>query len=58
VDDMKLEKKNRSVNEPIFFYTSGSRQSLELVVNRVDKNKVTGYISAPKTGAVAQSSGG
>ena len=57
VDDMKLEKKNRSVNEPIFFYTSGSRQSLELVINRVDKNKVTGYISAPKAVAVAQSSG-
>jgi len=57
VDDMKLEKKNRSINEPIFFYTAGSRQSLELVVNRVDKNKVTGYISAPKAGAVAHSSG-
>lgn len=58
VDDMKLEKKNRSINEPIFFYTAGSRQALELVVNRVEKNKVTGYLSAPKAGAVAQSSGG
>jgi len=57
VDDMKLEKKNRSINEPIFFYTAGSRQALELVVNHVDKNKVTGYLSAPKTGAVVQSSG-
>ncbi|HKO04180.1 MAG TPA: hypothetical protein VJW51_05510 [Candidatus Acidoferrales bacterium] len=57
VDDMKLEKKNRSINEPIFFYTAGSRQSLELVINRVEKNKVTGYLSAPKAGAVAQSSG-
>lgn len=59
VDDMKLEKKNRSINEPIFFYTSGSRQSLELVVNQVSKNKVTGYLSAPKgtTTAAAQSSG-
>ena len=59
VDDMKLEKKNRSVNEPIFFYTTGSRQSLELVVNSVSKNKVSGYLSAPKgaTTATAQSSG-
>jgi chromosome segregation ATPase len=57
VDDMKLEKKNRSINEPIFFYTTGSRQSLELVVNKVEKNKVIGYLSAPKAASVAQSSG-
>ena len=50
VDDMNLEKKNRSVNEPIFFYTQGSRSSLELVVNKIAKNKVTGYLSTPKTG--------
>jgi len=57
VDDMKLEKKNRSINEPIFFYTSGSRQALELVINRVEKNKASGYLSAPKANSVAQSSG-
>ena len=48
VDDLRLEKKNRSINEPIYFYTQGSRQALELVVNRVDKNKITGYLSVPK----------
>jgi chromosome segregation ATPase len=48
VDDMKLEKKNRSVNEPIYFYTSGSRAPLELVVNKIGKNKITGYLSSPK----------
>ena len=57
VDDMKLEKKNRSINEPIFFYTAGSRQALELVINKVEKNKVSGYVSAPKTVQTAQSSG-
>lgn len=54
VDDMKLEKKNRAVNEPIFFYTRGSRQALELVVNKIDKDKITGYVSAPKTMQDAQ----
>jgi len=49
VDDMKLEKKNRAVNEPIFFYTRGSRQAMELVVNQIGKDKITGYISAPKS---------
>jgi len=49
VDDMRLEKKNRSVDEPIYFYTRGVRVPLELVVNRVGKNQVTGYLSVPRT---------
>jgi hypothetical protein len=48
VDDMRLEKKNRSVDEPIYFYTRGNRTPAELVVNRVGKNQVTGYLSMPK----------
>ena len=50
VDDMNLEKKNRSVNEPIFFYTNGSRSKLEMVVNKIGKNTVTGYLSTQKAG--------
>lgn len=48
VDDMRLEKKNRSVDEPIYFYTRGTRAPLELVINSIGKNKVSGYISVPK----------
>jgi hypothetical protein len=48
VDDMRLEKKNRSVNEPIYFLTRGAHRPLELVVNEVRKNKVSGYVSVPK----------
>ena len=48
VDDMRLEKKNRAVDEPIYFYTRGTRAPLELVVNTIGKDKVTGYISVPK----------
>jgi hypothetical protein len=48
VDDMRLEKKNRSVDEPIYFYTRSSHAPLELVVNQVGKNKVVGYLSTPK----------
>ncbi len=50
-DDLRLEKKNRSVNEPIYFYTRGTRAPLELVVNQVGKNKVVGYLSVPKVSA-------
>lgn len=53
-DDKSFEKKNRSVNEPIFFYTGGTRQALELVVNKVTKTSATGYLSIPKsTGTTA-----
>ncbi len=47
-DDKSFEKKNRSVNEPIFFYTGGSRAALELVVNKVTKTTAAGYLSMPK----------
>jgi len=50
-DDMEIEKKDRSVNEPIFFYLRGSKRFYELVVNKVESGKVMGYISTPK-GAV------
>jgi len=47
-DDKSFEKKNRSVNEPIFFYTGGTRAALELVVNKVSKTTASGYLSVPK----------
>lgn len=54
-DDNSFEKKNRSVNEPIFFYTGGSRSALELVVNKVTKSSATGYLSVPKAAPAAAS---
>lgn len=59
-DDKSFEKKNRSVNEPIFFYTGGTRQAVELVINKVSKTTATGYLSVPKTGAstAASNTGG
>jgi chromosome segregation ATPase len=55
-DDKEFEKKNRSVNEPIFFYVGGSRASLELVVNKVTKTTASGYLSVPKSGSTASAS--
>ncbi len=57
VDDMRLEKKNRAINEPIFFYTRSTRAPYELVVNQVGKNKVVGYMSMPKGTAAPSGSG-
>ncbi len=54
-DDKNFEKKDRSVNEPIFFYTGGSRAALELVINKVTKTGATGYLSLPKSGTTSAS---
>jgi len=48
VDDLRLEKKNRAIDEPIYFYTRGTRVPLELVVNQIGKDKLVGYMSVPK----------
>lgn len=53
VEDKRYEKKNRSVNEPIFFYTSGTRMPDELVINKIGKNQISGYISIPKANSQA-----
>jgi len=47
-EDRRLEKKNRAMNEPIFFYISGTKLPQELVINKVGKNTVSGYVSIPK----------
>ena len=48
VEDKRFEKKNRSLNEPIFFYTSGTHLPEELVINKAGKDSISGYISIPK----------
>jgi len=55
-DDSSFEKKDRSVNEPIFFYTGGTRAALELVVNKVTKSTATGYLSVPKAAGATSAS--
>jgi len=55
-DDKNFEKKNRSVNEPIFFYTGGTRQAVELVINKVSKTTATGYLSVPKSASTTATS--
>lgn len=59
VDDSRYDKKNRSVNEPIYFFTSAYNHApLEFVVNHVAKNSISGYLSVPKTQTThAQSNG-
>jgi len=58
VDDNRYEKKNRSSNEPIYFFTHGSRAPMEFTVNQIGKDKIVGYLSVPKAATThAQASG-
>ena len=47
-DDLQVEKKGRTVDEPIFFYLAGSKKPFEVVVNKVESDRVVGYVSTPK----------
>jgi hypothetical protein len=47
-DDKRVEKKDRTMNEPVQFYTASARQPYELVVNQVQKDKIVGYLATPK----------
>lgn len=47
-DDKRVEKKDKTINEPVQFYVSGARMPYELVINEVGKNKVVGYLATPK----------
>lgn len=48
-DDKRIEKKDKTVNEPVQFYVaSKARVPYEIVVNEVTKDTVVGYLSTPK----------
>jgi chromosome segregation ATPase len=51
VGDRKIEKKDRTVNEPLQFYTDRDRQPHELVVNQIGKDQIVGYLAIPKVAA-------
>jgi chromosome segregation ATPase len=49
-DDRRIEKKDKTVNEPVQFYVSSkARQPYEIVVFEIGKDTVIGYLSTPKT---------
>ncbi|MCI0352094.1 MAG: hypothetical protein L0Z53_21960 [Acidobacteriales bacterium] len=48
-DDRTIEKKDRTANEPLQFYTGRERMLYEIVVNSVEKNRVVGYLATPKS---------
>jgi hypothetical protein len=58
VNDKRTEKRNRTVDEPIFVYARGEHRPMEIVVNQVERNKIVGYVSTPKATAQAPAEAG
>jgi hypothetical protein len=48
IEDKQTEDKNRAINQPLFFYQSGTHQPEEIVINKIGKNQISGYLSVPK----------
>jgi len=48
-DDRNIEKKDKNLDEPVQFYTGKTPVLYELVVNDIEKNSVSGYLSTPKS---------
>lgn len=48
-DDKNIEKKDKNLDEPIQFYSGKNPALFEIVVNNINKNQVTGYLSTPKS---------
>jgi uncharacterized protein (TIGR03435 family) len=58
-DDKLILKKDKSVNQPVQFYTiKGGHNPYELVINQVNKDGVVGYLSTPKGTVAAGGNGG
>ena len=55
-EDRLLQKKNRAMNEPIFFYLHGTKIPQELVINKVGKDTISGYVSIPKANSAPAAS--
>jgi hypothetical protein len=55
-DDRNIEKKDKSLDEPVQFYSGKDQMLFELVVNSITKNSVSGYLSTPKNAPAPQAS--
>jgi hypothetical protein len=53
VDDKSLEKKDKAINEPVQFLVGHDQLRYEIVVNKVEKDRVVGYLSTPKNKVLA-----
>ena len=56
-DDKHVEKKDKTLEEPVQFYVRGAHVPYEIVVYTITKDFITGYLTTPKEAAPANPSG-
>lgn len=49
VDDKRIEKKDKTLGEPVQFYVQGARAPYEIIVFNLTKKEAKGYLSTPKS---------
>ena len=47
-DDKRVQQRDRGFMEPVFFYVGGASSPVELVVNKLGKSSIAGYVSTPR----------
>lgn len=47
-DDKRTVRKDQAIDSPVLFYMQGATSACELVVNKLDKSTISGYLSTPK----------
>jgi formylglycine-generating enzyme required for sulfatase activity len=47
-DDKRTERRDKAINEPVYFYVQGASSALQLVVNKLGRDSISGYIRTPK----------
>jgi len=57
-DDKTIQKKNKTLLEPVQFYVIGSKIPYEIVVNKLEKNRIVGYLATPLDSAPRGAAGG
>jgi len=48
VDDVQLSKKSVNLYEPIWIHRTDDPQPIQIVINKITKDRVHGYVSSPK----------
>jgi hypothetical protein len=48
VDDSELSKKSVNLYEPVWIHRADDPQPIQVVINKIERNRVHGYVSAPK----------
>jgi hypothetical protein len=48
VNDHEIGKKSLNLYEPVWVYSDKDSEPVQVVVNKIDKNSIHGYVSAPK----------